>query len=43
LPSLEAACERALALSNIERRRIYDHFNRHATVGTVMADALASR
>ena len=39
--SLGAACERALALSREERRRIYDHFNQHETVGTVVAEAIA--
>jgi hypothetical protein len=24
-----------------DRRRIYDHFNRHETIGTVVADAIA--
>lgn len=38
--SLADACERALALSNDDRRRIYEHFNRHETVGTVVGDAL---
>jgi len=42
LSSLGAACERALAMSREERRRIYDHFNRHETVGTVVADAIAA-
>ena len=38
--SLADACERALAMTNDERRRIYEHFNRHETVGTVVSDAL---
>jgi hypothetical protein len=42
LPALAAACERALALSTGERRKIYDHFNRSETVGTVVAGALAA-
>jgi hypothetical protein len=42
LDSLGAACERALAMPRDERHRIYDHFNRHETVGTVVAEALAS-
>jgi hypothetical protein len=42
LKSLETQCERALAMSPDDRRRIYDHFNRHETVGTVVADAIAS-
>jgi len=41
LVALGAACERALAMSNDERRKIYDHFNRHETVGTVVAGMLA--
>lgn len=41
LEALATACERALALSSVERRRIYEHFNRHETVGTVVADAIA--
>lgn len=40
LAALHAACERALDLSAAERRRIHDHFNRHETVGTVVADAI---
>ncbi len=42
LDSLAHACERALALGTAERRRIYDHFNRHETVGIVVADAIAA-
>lgn len=42
LDALVAACEQALALPDEKRRRIYDHFNRHETIGTVMADALAA-
>ena len=42
LDALTAACEQALALPNEARRRIYEHFNRHETVGTVVADALAT-
>jgi hypothetical protein len=41
LTELGEACERGLAMSNAERRRIYDHFNRHETVGTVVANAIA--
>jgi hypothetical protein len=41
LKALSEQCERALAMPNDERRRIYDHFNRHETVGTVVADAIA--
>lgn len=40
LESLGAACERALASSAGHRRRIYEHFNRCETIGTVVADAL---
>jgi hypothetical protein len=41
LAALRRACEDALALGREQRRRIYDHFNRHETVGTVLAEALA--
>lgn len=41
LTELAAACERGLAMSNADRHRIYDHFNRHETVGTVVANAIA--
>jgi len=40
LKALAVACERALALPLDERHRIYEHFNRHETVGTVVADAI---
>ncbi len=40
LPALAEACERALALPTAQRRRIYEHFNRHETVGAVVADAI---
>jgi hypothetical protein len=40
LPALKQACERALAATPAERRRIYDHFNQHETVGAVVAQAL---
>jgi hypothetical protein len=43
LASLGAACERALAMPCDERRKIYDHFNRHETVGGVVADVIAGR
>jgi hypothetical protein len=43
LRELEAACARGLAMTTAERRRIYDHFNRHETVGTVVANAIAGR
>lgn len=42
LAALAAACERALAMETDERRRIYDHFNRHETVGAVIAGVLAT-
>lgn len=42
LEGLAAACERALALSAAERRRIYHHFNEHETVGAVVANAIAA-
>lgn len=42
LKTLAEQCERALALPNEARRRIYEHFNRHETVGTVVADAIAA-
>lgn len=40
--SLVAQCERALAMTNADRRRSYDHFNRFETVGTVVATTLAA-
>lgn len=42
LESLAAACERALAMPNEARRKIYEHFNRHETVGTVVAREIAA-
>ena len=42
LSALIAACEHALVASVADRRRIYDHFNRHETVGTVVAAAIFS-
>ncbi len=42
LEALAAACERALAMPRSERRRIYEHFNRHETIGTVVANSLAA-
>jgi hypothetical protein len=42
LEALAAACERALAMTTAERRRIYEHFNRHETVGTVVAESIAA-
>jgi hypothetical protein len=41
LRALLETCERALAASSAERRRIYDHFNSRETIGTVVAGALA--
>lgn len=40
LEDLAAACERALRSSAAERRRIYDHFNAHETIGAVVSRAL---
>lgn len=40
LGSLLSSCEQALAMENPQRRRIYDHFNRHENVGTVVAEAI---
>lgn len=42
LEALAAACEQALAMSTAARRRIYEHFNRRETVGTVVAEAIAA-
>jgi hypothetical protein len=42
LDALGAACEQALATPIEERRRIYDHFNRYETIGTVVAEAIAA-
>ena len=42
LKALAAACEQALAMPVLARRRIYDHFNRRETVGTVVAEAIAA-
>jgi len=42
LDSLATQCERALAATDAERRRIYEYFNRHETVGTVVAEAIGS-
>jgi len=39
---LAEQCERALTMSRTERHQIYEHFNRHETVGTVVADAIAA-
>jgi hypothetical protein len=40
LESLKNACERALGASMAERKRIYDYFNQHETIGCVVASAL---
>jgi hypothetical protein len=42
LKSLAEACERALAATPVERRRIYDHFNRCESIGAVVADAIGA-
>ncbi len=42
LAALAEACERALATGHGERRRIYEHFNRVETVGTVVAELIAA-
>ncbi|MCU0793518.1 MAG: hypothetical protein MUE42_11875 [Opitutaceae bacterium] len=42
LDALVAACERALAASTETRRRIHQHYNRHETVGSVLAPLLAA-
>ncbi len=42
LDALAAACERALATTNPERRRIFDHFNARERIGAVVAEALAA-
>ncbi|MBE7539828.1 MAG: hypothetical protein HS122_15645 [Opitutaceae bacterium] len=41
LRELGEACEQALALDRAARRRIYEHFNREETVGTVVAGLIA--
>jgi hypothetical protein len=42
LKALAEACEQALAMPNEERRRIYDHFNRHETIGAVVTEAIGA-
>lgn len=42
LADLLRQCEQALAMANPQRRRIYDHFNQHETVGIVLANAIAA-
>jgi hypothetical protein len=41
LEELEQQCERALAMSREDRRLVYEHFNRHETIGAVVAEAMA--
>ena len=41
LKALGEACEKALAIDIERRRSIYDHFNRHETIGAVVAAALS--
>jgi hypothetical protein len=43
LDDLAEQCERALAATNDERRRIYEHFNRSETVGAVVGEAIGQR
>lgn len=42
LRSLAGACERALAMDVLARRRIFDHFNTHETIGAVVTEALVA-
>ncbi len=42
LPDLRRACDAALAWTVEQRRRTYDHFNTHETVGAALATALAA-
>jgi hypothetical protein len=42
LAALAEACERALALPLADRRRIYEHFNRRETVGSVVGGAIVA-
>ena len=42
LKALGERCEQALECGAEPRRRIYDHFNRHETIGAVVAAALQS-
>jgi len=42
LTALQGACERALGADTAVRRRIYEHFNRHETVGTVVGAAIGA-
>lgn len=38
--ALAEACERALEFTSEQRRRIYEHFNAHETIGAVVTEAL---
>lgn len=38
--SLVAACEAALAVPTPDRKKIYDHFNKHETIGPIAAQAI---
>lgn len=40
LDAMLAACERALAMTTADRRRIYEYYNRCETVGTVVLDEI---
>ena len=42
LKALGEACEQALATPVEQRRRIYEHFNRHEVIGAVVAAALSA-
>jgi hypothetical protein len=42
LDALTNACEQALALPDENRLKIYNHFNRHETIGTVITEAIAA-
>lgn len=42
LEGLAEACERALAAPVALRRRMFEHFNRHETVGAVVAEQIAA-
>jgi hypothetical protein len=41
LDALAEACERALCAGTAERRRLYEHFNRRETVGTVVSGLIS--
>jgi hypothetical protein len=42
LESLAQACKRALAMTHAERRKIFEHFNAHETIGAVVSEAIAA-